>query len=461
MAGVGWMRLLCVLTLGACLTAPAQETEATTPFKLIRYEESWSRNGNAGLAGDLFAPLKAIPLGSSDGWQLTIGGEVRQRYENFRNPTWALDPADDSGYLLQRYMLHTDLHLGRRARFFGQLKSNFETGRTGGPRPPDEDRLDVHQAFFESALWSAGEGTMRVRAGRQEVSLGSARLLGIREGPNVRQSFDGGRIALDTRRWKVELLALRPVETNRGVFDDSPSHQRSLWGVYSTVGGRIDFYYLGLDRRAHQFDQGIAREQRHSAGLRAFGRAAGWDYDYEALWQFGTFGQADIRAWTVATHTGYSWPHLPLQPRLSFKADIASGDRDPLDRKLGTFNALYPKGAYFSEADLLGPYNIMDLHPALALRISRAVRFTVDADCFWRHSTEDGVYDMPGNLLVSGRGIAGRYIGSHANSAIEWEVSHNFTLAAHYLRFFPGEFLKQAGLNRPVNFVGVWGIFRF
>ncbi len=30
------------------------------------------------------------------------------------------------------------------------IKSGIEVGREGGPRPPDEDRLELHQAFNES-----------------------------------------------------------------------------------------------------------------------------------------------------------------------------------------------------------------------------------------------------------------------------------------------------------------------
>ena len=101
-------------------------------------------------------------------------------------------------------MLYTDWHFGRRERFF-QLKSGIESGRVGGPRPVDEDRVDVQQAFvdFNSGLpevnaatvdsggTEANKPTFLLLAGRQEISLGASRLLGFREGPNVRQSFDG------------------------------------------------------------------------------------------------------------------------------------------------------------------------------------------------------------------------------------------------------------------------------
>jgi hypothetical protein len=51
---------------------------------------------------------------------------------------------------------------------------------------------------------------------------------------------------------------------------------------------------------------------RHSIGARLSRPVAetnpGWDFDYEALWQFGRFGSANIRAWTVASETGYGRP---------------------------------------------------------------------------------------------------------------------------------------------------------
>jgi hypothetical protein len=92
----------------------------------------------------------------------------------------------------------------------------------------------------------------------------------------------------------------------------------------------------------------------------------GWDFDYEALGQFGTFGSANIRAWTVASETGYRIPTLPLKPRFSAKADISSGDHPYSNpNTLGTFNPLFPKGDYFGVLATTGPgpINFVDLHP--------------------------------------------------------------------------------------------------
>jgi hypothetical protein len=48
------------------------------------------------------------------------------------------------------------------------------------------------------------------------------------------------------------------------------------------------------------------------------------DFKYEGVWRFGSFGADGIRAWTFASDTGYSFPNVPLKPRISVKANISS-----------------------------------------------------------------------------------------------------------------------------------------
>src|SRR5258708_88103 len=132
------------------------------------------------------------------------------------------------------------------------------------------------------------------------------------------------------------------------------------------------------------FDQGTAREDRHSVGVRLWGQSSGWDYNFEAVYQLGTFGSGDIHAWTVASDSGYTFSKTRWRPRLSLKADVASGDRDPKQSNLQTFDPLFPRGAYFSESALIGPANFFDLHPGLDLQVTKSVTVTVDWDFFWR-----------------------------------------------------------------------------
>jgi hypothetical protein len=436
-------------------------------YKQLRYDEDYGYLRDPVAHSDPFDAIKFVPLGAEGDRYLSLGGEIRQRYEYFHNPVWGQEENDPNGYWLQRYMLHTDLHLGNRVRFFGQIKSGIELGREGGPRGADEDKLDLHQAFVDVRGWSDVNGGLTLRVGRQEIGLGSSRLVSFREGPNVRQGFDGVRLAWRRHEWEIDGFATKPVETKQGVFDDAWDPARSFWGVYA-VGpfrplpkGKVDLYYLGIDRKRARFDQGIGRELRHSLGARIWGKNESWDYNTEMVYQWGSFGQGSIRAWTIASDTGYHFESIRFRPRLGLKADIASGDRNPTDVTLGTFNALFPKGAYFSEADLLGPYNLMDLHPSLELNLTERVSLTPDLDFFWRQSTRDGIYGIPGNLIRTGRTSSARYIGNHASLQLEWQLDHHISVTAQCLHFFAGPFLKETQPGRDVNFVALWVTYKF
>lgn len=448
--------------------AKSGESSSKPPaFKQLRYEEDYRYLLDQGQRSDPLDFIKYVSLGGEGDRYLSLGGEIRQRYEYFHNPVWGQEPQDPNGYWLQRYMLHTDVHLGDRFRFFSQIKSGIEIGRAGGPRGADEDKLDLHQAFVDISAGNHGKDGLTLRIGRQEIGLGSSRLVSFREGPNVRQSFDGVRLGWRSGEWQIDGLATKPVETKRGFFDDAWDHTRSFWGVYATgplrglPNAKVDLYYLGLDRKRARFDQGVGHELRQSLGARIWGKTEDWDYNTELVYQWGSFGQGRIRAWTAASDTGYRIDSIPLRPRFGLKADIASGDRDPFDDTLGTFNALFPKGAYFSEADLLGPYNLMDLHPSVELNLTERISVTSDFDFFWRQSTSDGIYGIPGNLVRSGRTSGSRYIGSHANLQLEWQLDRHISLTTIYLHFFPGPFLKETQPGENVDFVALWVTYKF
>jgi hypothetical protein len=441
-----------------------QTTEAL-PFHIVRYEENYTYLRDPAKRQGLFDFLKYVPIGNNENNYISFGADVRERFEWFHNPGFGQEPQDHHGYLMQRYMAHVDLHLGR-LRFFGQLKSNLENGRNGGPRPPDEDRLDVHQAFLEAPLSGDGNHGLTLRLGRQEIALGSSRLVSVREGPNVRQSFDGARLTWKNDSWTLDALATRPVETDRGIFDDSPDHRRAFWGLYAVgplhfPNAHIDIYYLGYDRSHARFDKGIGRELRHSLGTRVWGNETAWDYNFELVYQFGDFANGNIRAWTVASDTGYRAESIRFRPRFALKANVTSGDHGPESQTLGTFNALFPKGAYFSEADLIGPYNHIDLHPSVEFQLTKKLTFTPDADVFWRESTRDGIYSTPGVLLRSGKTSTARYIGTHASVQLDWKVDRHVSFTAVYLHFFPGQFLKDTQPAVPVNFVTAWVSYKF
>lgn len=432
----------------------AAEAQAPPSYKLVRHEEDFRALADPARRTDWLDPLKFIPLSDRPGWFVTLGGEARERVEVFENT--AFDAANGTdAFLLQKYMLFADVHLGSRARLFASLKSGLENGRNGGPRPTDEDRLDAHEAFVDVGF---GE-SFTARVGRQEMAFGSQRLVGVRAGPNVRQSFDGVTLVVRPGAWRLDVFASKPVETNVGVFDDVPDHGKTFWGIYAVAplgalpGANVDLYYLGLDRKTARFDQGMAPELRESVGSRLWKRGPPWDYNVELVYQWGRFGSAPVRAWTVATDTGYTAIDVPGRPRVGLRADVTSGDDDPDGPALRSFNPLFPRGAYFGESQLVGPVNHIDLHPSLDFSPMKNVAAHVSWAFFWRESGRDGIYGVPGNLVRSGKDVGGRFVGSQATASMTVSVGRHVTIASTVERFIAGLFLRQSGNGDDLTFL--------
>jgi hypothetical protein len=464
-AALVWIFVLSTAHAQAGQTADS--SPAVRTYSLMREDEDWSFLKDHSLHQDFWDPIKYIRLGPQ-GWFLTIGGEARESFELVGNDNWGKQNYTNS-FFLERYMLHMDWHLGKHVRAFVQFKSGLESFRTGGPRPIDKKKLDFEAAFLEVGS-AAGDNWVVLQAGRQELNYGSGRLVSVREGPNVRQSFDGAKLKARAGDWRVDLFATRPDLDKPGFFNNVPDHATAFWGVYATRPLRrrisIDSYYLGLDRKSATFNRGTAQETRETLGTRLWRppatRERDWDIDYEGVWQFGSFGASGIRAWTFASDSGYSFPTVPLRPRISVKADISSGD-DPRHSSLGTFNPIFPIGNYFGVlADTgPGPMNFIDVHPRLQTGLPHGVSISTDVVVQWRESLYDGVYAVPGFLLVAAGDSRARFVGYRPGIEARWQIDRHAYLQADYGVFFAGEFLKQASPGRNINYTEFWAGYKF
>ena len=451
-------------------SACAQSDKTVAPLRsydLLRENEDWSFLKDPAARQDFWDRIKYIPL-SANGWYLTIGGEIREALEQVGNDNWGKQPYMNT-FFLERYMLHTDWRLGRHFRVFVQLKSGLESYRQGGPRPIDEKKLDLEAAYLEVGN-SDKKNWIVLRVGRQELNYGSGRLVSIREGPNVRQSFDGFKIRSKAGPWNVDAFAVRPDLDEIGFFNNTPDHRTGFWGAYATrpwrAGVSFDAYYLGEDRKDAAYQRGTAAELRHSVGARLWRpvatREPGWDFDDEGVWQFGTFGSDEIRAWTVASDTGYSLPNLPLKPRFSMKADVSSGD-DPRSQTLGTFYPVFPIGNYFGVlADTgPGPVNFIDVHPRVQFQLPRGISLSADLVVQWRENLNDGVYAVPGFLLVAAGDSRARFVGYRPGVEARWQIDRHAYLQADYGIFYAGQFLKEASPGRNINYMEFWAGYKF
>ena len=463
------------LTLATCAAIFAQNAADNVPpksaerpaYKQLRYDEDWSYLKDKTKRADRLDRLKYIWLGKEK-WYLTLGGEARPFYERFKNENFGSSVNDKNGWVLQRYMLHADFHLGDKLRVFAQMKIGLINNRIGGARAADLDKLDLHQLFFDYKFSVKNNKTLALRLGRQEISFGSSRLVGTREGPNVRQSFDGVRLSARVKNWSLDGFAVKPVTTEAGFFDDKPVNQQTFGGFYAvspngflTNKGKIDFYYFGLDKKNARFNQGAVREIRRTIGTRIWNNTDALDYNFEFAYQFGKFGAGRINAWTAASETGYTIHECVFKPRFGIKANRTSGDKNPLNPNLETFNPLFPRGAYFGQLSPIGPSNHTDLHGTLTLQPVAKLAVNLDYLNFWRTSSSDGVYNVAGVLLRRGDMSRARFIGRQYAVEGSYKIDSHTSLTINYSRFNVGKFLRETPPAENTNYFAAWLTYKF
>ena len=432
-------------------------------FYPLRYNDDFSY-----LEGDssknTYGKIKYIPISDSKKYFLSLGGEIRGQYINTKNNKWGDEQDDPNGYFLTRFLVHTDLKLGA-LRLFGQLQSSLAYGLPH-PSPVDLNQLDLHQLFFDYKFFKEKDISSYARVGRQEMSYGSKRLIGEREGPNSRLSMDGVKFVFSKKDIQLDAFYLHPVKNISGFFNDEFNTTAKLWGGYSVANkvrliNNIDLYYIGSWNEYKVFDNAQGKEIRHTFGTRIWGVQRLLNYDIELAYQLGKLGDNRISAYTVSANLNYRFDQIRSKPVLGLKSEIISGDKSSKDNSVETFNPLYPRGAYFGLVALIGPVNLYDVHPSIEFELNKKLNFQMDYDFFWRWSRNDGIYSSSIQLLYSGEGIYEKYIGSQLGADIDYNIEPHISMTIEGAWFNAGSFLKAAGQGKDYFYYAFTSAIKF
>jgi hypothetical protein len=428
----------------------AEPTPSVPPsYQMQRYDEDYSCLRNSLNHMDWVDPAKYIPLRADDpSWYLTLGGELRERYEGNYDLNFGVGGPGPDAYWLQRFTLLTDWHLGDRVRFYAQGISALMQGQTGPAPGAQRDPADLEFAFMDIVPYLTPEKKVTLRAGRFGMSFGSGRLVDTRPPVNVDFRFDGVEAIYTSRQWAATAFLTQPARDSGGF--DGGDHTVTFWGLYTThwfdgphtLG--MDLYYFGIHRKDGLYESGAGDEHRHTVGTREFGQVKNWDFNAEEAFQCGSFLNESIRAWTASLDSGHTW-HVFGQPRLGLKGDVASGDTHPGDGHEETFDALFFKSGYFNDASLLRPENIIDLHPNLTFRPRSKISVDGGGDFFWRYSRNDAIYAVPGFIGVPALHTDSSFVGTALDLNLSWQIQRHISLLASYVHFVSGSYVHAAG----------------
>ncbi|MBT8486542.1 MAG: alginate export family protein [Phycisphaerales bacterium] len=451
-----------ITTPGVAQDAPPAAASVDRPkYTFLRQNEDWSVLGSATpeTLSDPWDRLKHLDLG--DGNWLSFGGQGRLRLEDFSN--FGFGPGNDDTYLLWRFLLHADLHLGENLRLFTQGKTAGATERElpGGRRALDADSLDLEQLFLDVVIPLDADATLTLRPGRQAFSFGKQRLVSPLPWANTLRRWDGLSGVLKAGGWTYTGFASQFVPVRKYEFNDAES-DIEFAGLYATgpwagTDTSVDLYYLYLSREQATFNGTSGREERHTLGGRLAGAlpAPGLTYDVEGAYQLGEVGAGDIDAWMVGARLTYALPDVGGAPAVYLGIEHGSGDRTP-GGDVETFNHLFPLGhAYFGYIDAIGRQNAVDLLAGVSLTPAAGWKADLSGHLFWRPSDEDALYNAGGGVLRPGGAGTDEEIGAEIDLTVKYRFDRHLAALVGYSHFFAGDFIEQTGPSDDIDFVYV------
>lgn len=422
---------------------------------VLRQNEDWSV-----LAGyeniqteSFFDPIKYIPLSDDGNFWMSFGGQARFRLEGWNNFDFNREFNDT--FLLTRIRLHTDIHTGKYLRLFAEIKSAFSTDRDlpGGRRTLDVDELDLQQAFADIILPVGESGKLTLRPGRQMLLYGKQRVVSPLDWANTMRTWQGFQGFFDIHKWKISGFWTQFVPVKKYEFNEADIDE-PFAGIYGTgmpgsAGIGLDGYWLYRERK-------FLDDKRHTVGGRIFGSIGNrrLDYDFEAAYQRGDVDDKDVQAFMIGSQFGYRFTKTAFQPRVFLGFDFGSGDKDPNDGKVGTFDQTYPLGHLFlGYMDIVGRQNIIS--PNIGFTFSPLNKMTCEATglFFWRAREEDDLYNAGSGVVRKGASGTSLEVGQEIDILLKYAYNIHTVLLFGYSHFFPGDFISQTGPDDPADFI--------
>ena len=459
-----------VLLLLVCMKAYGQTEERQEPeaprILTTRAEEDYSSFRDNDSVAFFLKDLKYLSLSQNGPAYLTLGGEFRARMDHTRNGDFG--PENETSYL-QRLNFHAALNLSPRLRLFTEFYNGLSSA---GEVLLQSDHVDLHQAFIDWKIVAEADQLIRLRLGRQELGYGSSRLVGIRNGPNMRRSFDMAQLRVGFKQTKIDVFYGAEVGVSSSAFDntsaifDSDNSNPTLWGVYLNRSLKeqlrfVELYYLGFHSDFSVFSDALGEETRHSFGLRSYGALGRLTYNSELIFQTGELNDSDVFAYNFEADWKYRLSDVGWKPQVGLKLDWSSGDQEPGDNKIGTFNPTFVNPGIYSLASINTPANMTSLHPNVSISPAEGLYVYLEYAFFYRTQTADGFYRPPRFLSRPAASSEEKSLGETLGLLINYEISRNMSFDVVTYFFISGGFIEETGESENISFIAPTLSFKF
>jgi hypothetical protein len=297
------------------------------------------------------------------------------------------------------------------------------------------DNFDLHQSYV--SIMPLQQLTLRI--GRQEIGYENHRLIGTVGWTEQARSFDGARARWDAASYYVDAFWARVADDFAGA--NAADVDLAALNVHADLG---DWLSLG-GLTVFDADSGTKR-RRITIGAIATGGAGGLSYSAEGYYQFGSAnGDVSYAAWLAAAHLRYGFGGR-LAPFVELFGEAVSGDDDPADNDMTSFDTLYATNhKFYGEMDFFlnlpvhtGGRGLMDVGAQAGLSPLKKVGLKVTGHHFL------GAADVGDDLGT---------FGTEVDVRIDWKPYETFRLDLVYAAFFPGDIFKETLGDDVENYV--------
>jgi hypothetical protein len=407
---------------------------------------------------DIFDCLHRIHCG--DCWLFSTGGEERLRDMNEENSRLS---GKDNHYLLERTRVYMDVSYSNWIRFFVEFIDARSTHQNLNPLPIDQNHGDLLNCFFDLRVLDLCDKPVWLRVGRQEMLLGSERLVSPLDWANTRRTFQGLTVWYNSDKLDFTTFAVQPVgipnNTNAGANPDdfdSVNDEENFYGAWTTFHPSkkevIDLYWLDYNNANANAAVGangvMGAFNIYTVGSRYAGEYKHFLWDFEGMYQWGHWStNQEVSAAAYTTALGYNLPKACWNPTFWVSWDWASGNHNPNGPEHGTFNQLFPfNHYYFGQIDLIGRQNIEDFNMQLSLWPEKWWLVNLQYHALWLESPKDALYSPSGAVeRVSPTGTAGRSVGNLFTITTNFHIDAHQDILLGYSKLAVLDFIRNTG----------------
>ena len=287
------------------------------------------------------------------------------------------------------------------------------------------------------------------------MNYGVGRVIGCRNWSQLRRPMDGAKFHMaHNQDWWIEGFWANWVELEKYKFFNDTNDDIEAWGAYAHVDQKsglpfnLETYVLGTDK----LNTAIGDDRRATVGGRIFGGIEGLSlcYDIEGGYQFDYSGDANVSAGFFAIESSYTFKTVKTTPWITTGFDWASGDSDPTDDKIKTYEGVSPYGHYyFGYMDEFGRQNLISPWVSLGCKPIKKLTTTVSGHWFWADESEDAIYS-PCNctkILRTGGEDVNDYIGFEVDVYAKYKFSHHLIGVAGYSYLWSGSYVDETAAS--------------